>query len=396
MQDKTRKRRRRDAAYTEHNSVRIIRGGAAYFNSIEDIAAGATYSLHMQTYIFDEDETGRAVAAALMKAARRGVLVYLMVDAYASQRLSSEFIETIKASGAHFRFFESLFKSKAYYFGRRMHHKIVVADARVCLVGGMNVSNRYNDMPGQSAWLDWALLVEGDIAEVINKVCVRMWNRAVFAPRCLATAHPPVAQIAGKCLVRVSRNDWVYKRTGITRSYKELFAAASSEVIIMTSYFWPPQGLLRKMEAAARRGVKVTIVLTGKADVPLAKYAERYLYTRLFRSGISVYEYRRNVLHGKVAIRDKEWMTVGSYNLNNISAFASVELNLDVWDEAVASKMREAVMQVVADDSRRITQEGFYASSNLFKRLFYYVAYRSIQALFFLFTFYFVQRDKRS
>ncbi len=164
----------------------------------------------------------------------------------------------------------------------------------------------------------------------------------------------------------------------------------------MTSYFWPPQGLLRRMEAAAKRGVRVKIVLTGNADVPMAKYAERYLYNRLFRSNVEIYEYDRNVLHGKLAIRDGEWATVGSYNLNNISAFASVELNVEVLDKAIATQLRDAIGNIIATDCRHITKEGFHASNNVFKMFFYYISYMTIHVLFFLFTFYFSQRNSRN
>lgn len=381
--------------YTLHNKVKIIRGGAAYYNSIDEIAAAATYSLHFQTYIFDEDETGHRVADALMGAARRGVLVYLLLDAYASQRLSSGFIATIKEAGIHFRYFEPFFKSRNYYFGRRLHHKVLVADGSVCLVGGLNVSNRYNDMPGAPAWLDWALQVNGDVAAELDKVCVRMWNRGLFTSKCLATQNPETEH-NGHCLVRIRRNDWVYNRTEITKSYYEIFAKAAEDVIIMTSYFWPARRLLKSMEVAARRGVRISVVLTGNADVPLAKYAERYLYNRLFRNKITIYEYTGNVLHGKLAIRDNEWITVGSYNLNNISAFASVELNLDVDDNNVATTLRKLVTKIIEQDCRLITRDDFTASGNIVKRFFYFLSYTSIQALFFLFTFYFSQRKRRN
>jgi len=389
------KQRPNNRGYTENNSVQIIRGGAAYFRSIEEIAASAHYSLHLQTYIFDEDETGQQVARALKAAAQRGVLVYVILDGYASQHLSTGFVADLRKAGVHFRFFEPFFKNRNFYFGRRMHHKVFVADARICLVGGVNVSNRYNDLEDRPAWLDWALLAEGAIAEHVDRVCVRMWNRSVFSAKCLAVKPPKLPPPDGHCLVRVSRNDWVYKRTDITNSYRAMFAVARSEITIMTSYFWPPRRLLRRMEVAARRGVAVRVVLTGNADVPFAKYAERYLYNRLFRSNIEVYEYRSNVLHGKIAIRDREWLTVGSYNLNNISAFASVELNLDVDNAAVAVQLDDAVAQIIGDECTKVTKADFEAANSPLQFFFYYLSFRIVQALFFLFTFYFSQKRKR-
>ena len=164
----------------------------------------------------------------------------------------------------------------------------------------------------------------------------------------------------------------------------------------MTSYFWPPQGILRRMVIAARSGKRVRVVLTGHADVPLVKYAERYLYDRLLRNNVEVYEYQKNVLHGKIAIADRQWVTVGSYNLNTISAFASVELNLEVEDSVIAGRLCDAVETIISSDCRRITSESFVASTGVVSRALYYLSFRIIQLLFALFTFYFSQKKKGS
>lgn len=380
-------------AYTPHNRVQVVRGGKAYFDQIEKIASSAKYTLHLQTYIYDEDETGNVVAEALLAAAARGVHVYMMVDGYASQGLSVTFVKKLQNGGVNFRFFKPLWRSRYYYLGRRMHHKIIVADATVAMVGGLNISNRYNDMPDTAAWLDWAVVAEGPVANGVNKVCEQMWNRAVFRQDCVSYAGE-VKKTNCNSLVRWRRNDWVYKKTDITRSYMELFAQAQHSVTVMTSYFWPPQRLLRTMEAAAKRGVTIKVILTGEADVPLVKYAERYLYNRLYRSNIGIYEYIPNVLHGKMGVCDSEWMTLGSYNLNNISAFASIELNMDVKDPEIATEVMSAVNDIITNDCRQVTKENYDAPLNLYKKLLYYLSYRTIHTLFFLFTFYFTQQHK--
>jgi cardiolipin synthase len=380
--------------YTLHNNVQLIRGGAPYFDALVQIAGNAKHSLHFQTYIFDEDETGRRVADALCAAAQRGVQVYLMVDGYASQRLSAHFQQQLHTAGVHFRFFEPVFFTYKYYLGRRMHHKVLVADAYTGLVGGVNVSNRYNDLPDQPAWLDWAIMTTGDAAATLHKVCTRMWQRTVFRkPLCLPVSIPPTPPPKHICKVRVSRNDWVFRRTDISASYRDMFTKAQHHATVMSSYFWPPSRLLRRIEVAARRGVNVTVILAGHADVPLAKYAERYLYRRLFRAGIDVYEYQPGVLHAKIAFRDDEWTTIGSYNVNNISAFASIELNLDVEDTNTATELRNAIEQIKRNDCRRVIPDDYQLSSTPLRMFQYYCAYLLVQFIFHLFTFYFTQVD---
>ena len=382
--------------YTIHNKVKIVRGGADYFRCIEEIANNAKYTIHLQTYIFDEDETGNMVASALIKAAKRNVAVYMLIDAYASQKLSAAFISRLKEAGIHFAYFRPLIISNFFYLGRRLHHKIVVADSAVCMVAGINISNRYNDVGDSKAWLDWAIYVEGEVASQLNKVCIHTWNRSPIRKKYNAEIPIQPALPTEECLVRIRRNDWVYRHTQITRSYRELFNTAHAHATIMTSYFWPPQKLLKCMAAAAGRGIKIQLILTAKADVPFAKYAERYLYNWLFRHNIEVYEYEKNILHGKLAERDNEWITAGSYNVNNISAFASVELNLDVKNMAIATEMNDKLQAIINNDCRQITETEFTAANNLLKRFYYYLSYRLIHVVFYLFTFYFTQKRERS
>ena len=395
MATKRVRRIRKTNAYTLHNKVKILRGGAPFFRAIEDIAASAQYSLHLQTYIFDENDTGNRVAEALISAAKRNVFVYVLLDAYASQKLSPAFIARLGDAGVHFAYFRPLVLSNVFYLGRRLHHKVIVADARVCMVAGINISDRYNDIGDTPAWLDWAVHAEGEVARHLNDVCIRIWNRSALRKKCLATAPPESPLPTEVCLVRIRRNDWVYSHTQITRSYRELFNAAHKHVTLMTSYFWPPFKLLKRMAEASRRGVKIKLILTGRADVPFAKYSERYLYPWLFRHNMEVYEYNKNILHGKVATRDNEWLTAGSYNVNNISAFASVELNLDISNRPLATDLTDKLQAIIDDDCTQITSDSFTASNNALKRFGYYLSYRFIHIVFYLFTFYFTQKREK-
>ncbi len=160
----------------------------------------------------------------------------------------------------------------------------------------------------------------------------------------------------------------------------------------MTGYFWPPQRLLLQMDKAAKRGVKIKLILTARADVPLSKYTERYLYGRLLRNNIEIYEYQNNILHGKIAVRDDAWITGGSYNLNNISAFASVELNLEVNNAAAATEVNNQLQKIIDNDCLKINKEEYYAGNHILKRFFYFLAYKATHIIFFLFTFYFRQK----
>ena len=384
-------------AYTNHNTVKLIRGGEAYFTLLKELIHKAQHTIHLQVYIYDEDETGLEVAEALMEAARRGVSVYLLPDGYASQNISAPFIKQLEKAGVHFRFFQPLLKSDHFYFGRRMHHKILVTDARYCLVGGINISNKYNDGYGKPAWLDWALYGEGEIAPELVKVCLELWTKTKSAYRKLLwQTNPPVNLPRHQCPVRIRRNDWVQKRSQITQSYLEMFKDAKSHIYIMSSYFLPGMMVRKKMARAARRGVKIRLVLAGISDIKLAKHAERYIYRWIFKNNIEVYEYNHSILHAKISTYDGKWSTVGSYNVNNLSAFASIELNLDVNQETFAANVQQHIEEVIKHDCERITEEDFNTRYHFISRVFQQCSYQIVRMLFFLFTFYFRQRSFKS
>src|ERR1700743_102789 len=168
------------AGYTHHNKVRLVSGGKDYFTTLLQLIGQAKTMIHLQTYIFDGDETGRMVSDALLQAAQRKVQIFILLDGYASQHLPHEIIREWKTAGINFRWFFPLFKSRHFYLGRRLHHKVVVIDAAQGMAGGVNISDRYNDIGGQKAWLDRALLVEGQAALKLHVLCQDMWTKAYW------------------------------------------------------------------------------------------------------------------------------------------------------------------------------------------------------------------------
>ena len=352
--------------------------------------------IHFQTYIYDADETGMQVTNALCAAAARGVKVYLFLDGYCSKDLSNDFRKDIRAKGIQLRWFQPLLKSKYFYFGRRLHHKVVVIDGTEGIVGGINISNRYNDLPGQPAWLDWALWVRGEAAGSLEKLCIHLWNKASF--RFSGRLKPKDRSISqtekNTCYVRVRRNDWVAGKVEITRSYLEMLHRAKDEIIIMSSYFLPG-GLIRvALAKAIRRGVKVKLIISGISDIDLAKAAEKYWYPWLLRNNIRIYEYRPRVLHGKLSCYDGKWVTVGSYNVNNISAYASIELNLDVLNHDFANRTTAELNRIIKEECNEITSERFIRKTHWPAKFWYWLSYEIYRLLVYLFTFYFRQMEK--
>lgn len=386
------------AGYTYHNKVRLVHGGRDYFTQLVQMIDRAQSTVHLQTYIYEDDATGRLVGDALMRAARRKVEVFVLLDGYASQDLSRHFIRTWKEAGIRFRWFWPLFKSRKFYLGRRMHHKVVVVDGAYGLAGGVNISDRYNDIGETKAWLDRALYVEGQAALKLHIICRDMWTKAYWKQMTGQTTKEPFDRVPGivpeeECMVRVRRNDWVQATNQISRSYLEMFQHAGSRITILSSYFLPGPVFRKQMAQAAKRGVSVKIIVGGVSDVKIARLAEQYMYRWLLRNKIEIYEYQDTILHGKMAVYDGVWMTVGSYNVNQISAHASVELNMDVRNTPFASSVQQELDGIIRDHCRQITPENNSHTSS-FKMFRQWLAYQTIRVLFFLFTFYFRQEKE--
>ncbi len=387
-----RRRNRKSDNYTQLNRVSIINGGRSYFDLLLELINAAREEIHLQVYIFEEDETGNLIADALKTASTRGVKVFLLCDGYASNHLKPLFTKSLEDSGIRFRFFNPIFKSRNFYFGRRMHHKIMVADANKAVVTGVNITDRYNDMPGNPAWLDFAVSLEGEAAAELCKVCWETWNNYTSdsggsdCSRNLNSLNIPESE---RSAVSVRRNDWVRRRNEISFTYIDMLRRAEKEVFILCSYFLPGKQIRRQMSQAAKRGVKIRVITAGISDIILAKYAERYLYSWMLRNGIILYEFQPRILHGKIAVCDSSWLTIGSYNINNLSAYASIELNLNIRSEKIAVETETMLTKIAMEDCVEITEESFRRSNNLLVKFGRWLAFQILRLTLYLFTFYF-------
>jgi cardiolipin synthase A/B len=378
------------------NKTQLIQSGTPYFDLLIKLITEATESIHIQTYIFNEDETGKSIINALKIAAHKKVKIYLMVDGYASKNLSEKFIENLKNETIAFRFFKPFFKNNNFYFGRRLHHKMIVVDAKYAVVGGINIADRYNDCPNIVAWLDFAVFLEGPITKELCILCWKTWNGFKISKPSTYNEIKNTHFIFKEnetSLCGIRRNDWVRTKNEISTSYQELFENAKKEITVICSYFIPG-GKARKLLAdAVSRGIKVRLILASQSDVPIAKSAERWMYDWLLRKNIEIYEYQPTILHAKMCVVDESFVTIGSYNINNISAYASIELNIDIKNINFAQEVTKTLDTIIKDDCIQVTNEVYLKTNTVFKKLYHWASYKIFRICFFLCTFYFKQQE---
>jgi cardiolipin synthase len=362
--------------YLEAEDIQLVYSGSDYFDVLERLIDESRHSLHLQTYIFETDETGRKVLDALIRAAKRGVDVYLLIDAYGSYPFSKQAAKELSESGIHFRLFSPLNSNESVYFGRRLHHKIIVADKRVALTGGINIANKYRGSDGVAPWLDYAVLTRGAVCEFLHLLCeefyhkkkvkqLRAWEKNREQPKHKGT---------GK-LVRFRRNDWIKRKNDIHKSYMEALISAQSSITIVASYFLPGRTFRKLLREAAQRGVEIRVVLAGKSDINSVRLAESYLYDFYLRYNICIFEWTNSVMHGKAMVVDDRWATIGSYNLNFLSHYISIELNTDVADAAFAGHFSEHLRQVVTGSCTAVELKTKRRQFSFFSQLIRWMAY---------------------
>jgi cardiolipin synthase A/B len=333
------------------NRIELLENGEAYYPAVLEAIAAAREEILIETFILFEDKVGIALKDALVEAGRRGVSVDVLVDGFGSPDLSDAFLTELAEAGVRLRAFDQrprLFGTVRTNMFRRMHRKIVVVDGEVAFVGGINFSADHLADFGPEAKQDYAVRLRGPIVRRIRQfACTQI---RPLLPRTMETPCPP----AGDADVMFVWRDNLHHRDDIERQYRAAIRTARREVIIANAYFFPGYRLLKTIRQAARRGVHVQLILQGQPDMAIVKTAAAMLHSRLLGAGVEVHEYCRRPLHGKVALVDDRWATVGSSNLDPLSLALNLEANVITSDPAFVAELRTNLRRLVKEDCTRV------------------------------------------
>lgn len=368
--------------YSDSHFIELLQSGEQFFDANIRAIDQARHFIHFQSYIVDEDETGTRIIDALARASRRGVRTYLLLDAYGTKYLSGELIDKIESSGIMFRFFSPAFITKGFQLSLRLHHKVLLIDGEVAIIGGMNFADRYHGNSRKKPWLDFALLVKGPECIHINSILRKLWNKP-FLPkneRSNEIIHTPKIY-ENNIKLRVTQNNWYRNKIEILKSYRSAFKHAQDRMIIFASYFLPGRLERKLLRQASTRGVDIKIVLAAESDAPIFKRATGFLYDFILRNNIRIYEYLPSNLHCKVATVDGKWCTIGSYNLNHISDYGSVEMNVDVLDTPFTGKFEKMLLKIIRSDCRQVTFEDYLRRKTWLNQLAGWLSYQMIRLL---------------
>lgn len=349
--------------WTTNNETTLLTSGEAYFKSLFNAIDGAERLIHIELYSLDLDQTGRLFLDHLMKAAKRGVQIRMILDGLGSQAVSKEEYHRIRSSGIEVKIYRPfLWMKLVSFFFRRLHRKSIVIDGRIAFVGGLNIGDEYHFSDLASYKMDLAIRVEGPAAENILSAMQIFWLRL---NRRWASAlriyykllrRQGESRLIAKTAERVcyrTRSDWMRFKS-IENGYRDAIRRSNQSILIAQAYFFPSLKLRRDLLSAARRGIHIKILLQGESDVRPVKWAESMLYREFILAGVEIYEFQDRYLHAKAAVVDQKWITVGSSNLDPWSLKFNLEGNLFIENSRVCDELHSTISDLIQERSKKI------------------------------------------
>ena len=355
-----------ESPLTKGNKVTLLSDGPAAYAAMFKIIQNAKNHINLESYIIEDDETGRKFADLLLQKQAQGVQVHILFDSMGSMNSPASFFQRLRDGGIQVGEFNPINPLKAgenWALTQRDHRKILIVDGRVAIIGGINISKVYSSSPlkrrqNKNApihWRDTDIQIEGPAVAEFQKLFLDTWLKQQ-GPKLSQGDYFPDLKEAGKALVRV-----IGSTPGETNRipfivYVSAITFAEHSIHVTNSYFIPDDQIVKALSEAAGRGVDVKIILPGVTDSKLALYAQHYYYSGLLKSGVKIYEHSTSLLHAKTAVVDKVWSTVGSTNMDYLSLLNNDEVNAVIMSHDFAFEMERMFARDLSN-SRQILWE---------------------------------------
>ncbi|WP_044871777.1 cardiolipin synthase [Pseudomonas sp. LFM046] len=344
---------------TAGNRVALLQDGPDTYAAMLKAIEAARDHINLETYIFDDDDVGQRFAAALIAKQRSGVQVNLIYDSVGTLRTSPAFFARLREAGVmlvEFNPVNPLTARTGWDVNQRDHRKLLIADGRVAILGGVNISGVYSagslgssgkkPKNGELPWRDTDLRIEGPVVAELQKLFITTWVQQKGGTLVPRHYFPPLER-KGSDVVRAIGGSPDEPYSQIYATLISALHSAQSEIWLTSAYFVPDPQLLDALKAAAARGVDVRLVVPSSTDSWLVFHAGRDCYTELLEAGVRLYERRDALLHVKAGVIDGVWSTVGSTNLDWRSFLHNQEVNVVVLGADFGARMRAAFLEDV-------------------------------------------------
>lgn len=376
------------SSFLPGNRIDLLETGREYFPALREAIDGAQAEIHLETYIFEDDVSGRAIADALMRAARRGVAVRVLVDGFGARDFPRGLMQELLGQGVEVMVYRPelgrfRFNVERHRL-RRLHRKVAVVDGRIAFVGGINIIDDMHTPGHTPPRYDYAVRVQGPLLEPIHRSSRRVWDLVSwvnFKRRSRSRGGVvPVTRHEGDMRAAFVMRDNLRHRRDIEEAYLDAIAGAESEILLANAYFLPGRRFRHALFEASARGVEVVVLLQARVEYVLLHYASKALYGALLANRVRIFEYRKSFLHAKVAVIDGHWATVGSSNIDPFSLLLAREANVVVRDTSFAAQLRSSLERAMRDGARELRTEDWRRRSWL-RRTANWIAYGLVRLL---------------
>lgn len=336
--------------YTTRNKVTLFTDGREKFDALLEDIKQATDHIHLQYYIYRSDTLGVEVRDALIDAAKRGVKVRVLLDAWGSTQVTASFFDGLKAAGGEIAFFFPLFVP---YINPRInyrnHRKIVVIDGNIGYTGGFNVGNEYlGQVQKFGYWRDNHLRIHGEAVYALQNRFLMDWNSQHTKEVSYDPKFFPQIKPSGDMALQIVTSGPDTEHEQIKMTYLKMISLAKKEILIQTPYYIPDESIHEALKLALLSGVKVHMQIPNKPDHLLVYWATYSFAAELLEYGAVIETYENGFIHAKTMIIDNGVVSVGSANIDVRSFRLDFEVNALIYDERMASQVRKAFF----DDSK--------------------------------------------
>ena len=367
--------------FLPNNQITLLRGGEEYFPALVTAIENSSQTIYLQTYIYELDKAGISIGTALKQAALKGVAVNILLDGFGCKDMPKTYLREFENAGVQVMFYRpkispwTLKKDRL----RRMHRKIAVVDNKIAFVGGINIIDDYNVPDNTPPRIDYAVRIEGTLLPSIASSIQKLWRRISLSHLKPANTNDKISTnkveltaTKGVDAAFVLRDNLIHRRD-IENAYLSAINTAKSEIIIANAYFVPGRRFRQALLRAAKRGVKIELLLQGRMEYFLM-FATHAFYSLFLKNGIEIYEYRKSFMHCKVAVIDGRWATVGSSNIDPFSMLLAREANIIVLDTAFANELRTEIHNSIREGAHHVSAQE-WLQGNLLKRFLSWLTY---------------------
>jgi len=333
---------------TSGNEVTLLVNGENKFPQVLQALQTAKDHIHIEYYIYEDDEIGRAIEHVLVQKAKEGVTVRFIYDDFGSRSIRKKMIRRLKAAGIKtFTFNEVIFIALANRLNYRNHRKIIVIDGRTAFVGGINVSDKYINNAADTKklfWRDTHLRIDGPGTMYLQYLFLCDWNfcaKDTLHPNDSFFPPPAVAPGHGNKVVQIAASGPDSDLPTILFSLLQAINLATKEILITTPYFIPGESLVDALTVSALGGVSVKLLVPGISDSKLVNFAARSYYNDLLKAGVEIYLYNKGFVHAKTMVTDRKIAIVGTANMDYRSFDLNFEVNAIVYDKDFANELAD-------------------------------------------------------